>query len=148
VALDGERPGAVTLPGVNRGAQVSLLRWLRRQLQAARRRPASTSEAAVENDDPSEVRRLLADMPFSDAQRRHVEGTCWDAWEEGPLGLGARDRASSLLDAVRRPFLACRVDRSENLRLPEIWIGAVLQGKLARARSAPIRPSPLRRHPR
>jgi hypothetical protein len=66
---------------VNRGAQVSLLRWLRRQLQ----QPTTTREhleAAVENDDPSEVRRLLADMPFSDAQRRHVEDLL-DAWEEG-----------------------------------------------------------------
>jgi hypothetical protein len=66
---------------VSRGAQVSLLRWLRRQLQ----QPTPTREhleAAVENDDPSEVRRLLADMPFSDAQRRHVEDLL-DAWEGG-----------------------------------------------------------------
>ena len=66
---------------MNRGAQVSLLRWLRRQLQ----QPTLTREhleAAVENDDPSEVRRLLGDMPFSDAQRRHVEDLL-DAWEEG-----------------------------------------------------------------
>ena len=44
---------------MSRGAQVSLLRWLRRQLQ----QPTPTREhleAAVENDDPSEVRRLLA----------------------------------------------------------------------------------------
>lgn len=66
---------------MSRGAQVSLLRWLRRQLQ----QPTLTREhleAAVENDDPSEVRRLLADIPFSDAQRRHVEDLL-DAWEEG-----------------------------------------------------------------
>jgi len=66
---------------VSRGAQVSLLRWLRRQLQ----QPTPTREhleAAVENDDPSEVRRLLGDMPFSEAQRRHVEDLL-DAWEEG-----------------------------------------------------------------
>ena len=66
---------------MNRGAQVSLLRWLRRQLQ----QPTPTREhleAAVENDDPSEVRRLLGDMPFTDAQRRHVEDLL-DAWEEG-----------------------------------------------------------------
>lgn len=66
---------------MSRGAQVSLLRWLRRQLQ----QPTPTREhleAAVENDDPSEVRRLLGDMPFSDAQRRHVEDLL-DAWEEG-----------------------------------------------------------------
>jgi hypothetical protein len=66
---------------VSRGAQVSLLRWLRRQLQ----QPTPTREhleAAVENDDPSEVRRLLGDMQFTDAQRRHVEDLL-DAWEEG-----------------------------------------------------------------
>jgi hypothetical protein len=66
---------------VNRGSQVSLLRWLRRQLQ----QPTLTRErleAAVENDDPSEVRRLLEDVPFTDEQRRHVEGLL-DAWEEG-----------------------------------------------------------------
>jgi hypothetical protein len=66
---------------VSRGAQVSLLRWLRRQLQ----QPTLTREhleAAVENDDPSEVRRLLAEVPFTDAQRRHVEDLL-DAWEEG-----------------------------------------------------------------
>jgi hypothetical protein len=66
---------------VTRGAQVSLLRWLRRQLQ----QPTPTRErleAAVENDDPSEVRRLLADVPFTGPQRRHVEGLL-DAWEEG-----------------------------------------------------------------
>lgn len=65
---------------MNRAAQVSLLRWLRRQLQ----QPMPTREhleAAVENDDPSEVRRLLADMQFTDAQRRQVEGLL-DAWEE------------------------------------------------------------------
>lgn len=66
---------------MSRGAQVSLLRWLRRQLQ----QPTPTREhleAAVENDDPSEVRRLLRDMQFTDAQRRHVEDLL-DAWEEG-----------------------------------------------------------------
>ncbi len=66
---------------MNRGAQISLLRWLRRQLQ----QPTPSRErleAAVENDDPSEVRRLLADVPFTAEQRRHVEGLL-DAWEEG-----------------------------------------------------------------
>jgi hypothetical protein len=65
---------------VNRAAQVSLLRWLRRQLQ----QPTPSREhleAAVENDDPAEVRRLLAGMPFTEAQRRHVEGML-DAWED------------------------------------------------------------------
>ena len=66
---------------MSRGAQVSLLRWLRRQLQ----QPTPTREhleAAIENDDPEEVRRLLANVPFTDQQRRHVEGML-DAWEEG-----------------------------------------------------------------
>ena len=65
---------------MTRGAQVSLLRWLRRQLQ----QPTPMREhleAAIENDDPFEVRRLLADVPFTDEQRRHVEGLL-DAWEE------------------------------------------------------------------
>ena len=65
---------------MTRAAQVSLLRWLRRQLQQPT--PARERlEAAIEHDDPSEVRRLLADMPFTAAQRRHVEGLL-DAWED------------------------------------------------------------------
>ena len=65
---------------MTRGAQVSLLRWLRRQLQQPT--PAREHlEAAIENDDPSEVRRLLVDVPFTDEQRRHVEGLL-DAWEQ------------------------------------------------------------------
>jgi hypothetical protein len=59
---------------------VSLRRWLRRQLQ----QPTPSREhleAAVENDDPAEVRRLLADVPFTEAQRRHVNGLL-DAWEK------------------------------------------------------------------
>ena len=64
---------------MTRAAQVSLLRWLRRQLQQPT--PGREHlEAAVENDDPSEVRRLLADMSFTDEQRRHVKGLL-DAWE-------------------------------------------------------------------
>jgi hypothetical protein len=66
---------------MTRAAQVSLLRWLRRQLQQPT--PAREHlEAAVENDDPAEVRRLLVKMPFTAEQRRHVEGLL-DAWEEG-----------------------------------------------------------------
>jgi hypothetical protein len=56
-----------------------MLRWLRRQLRqpgVARER----LEAAVANDDPAEVRRLLAQLPFTDAQRRNVEQML-DAWE-------------------------------------------------------------------
>lgn len=60
---------------------MSLLRWLRRQL----RQPTPQREhleAAIENDDPQEVRRLVALAPFSEAQRRHVEGLV-ARWEEG-----------------------------------------------------------------
>ena len=66
---------------MTRAAQVSLLRWLRRQLQ----QPTPTREhleAAVENNDPSEARRLLAGVAFTPEQRRHVDGLL-DAWEEG-----------------------------------------------------------------
>ena len=62
-------------------AAVSLLRWLRRQL----REPTpwrERLEAAVANDDPSEARRLLARMDFTEAQQRHVAGLI-DRWEEG-----------------------------------------------------------------
>ena len=58
---------------------MSLLRWLRRQL----RQPLPVREhleAAVENDDPREARRLVAAFPFSDEQRRNVEQLL-DAWE-------------------------------------------------------------------
>jgi hypothetical protein len=61
-------------------ATVSLLRWLRRQL----RQPTPQREhleAAVANDDPAEARRLVALIPFTDAQRRHVDGLL-DRWEE------------------------------------------------------------------
>ncbi len=60
-------------------ARVSLLRWLRRQL----RQPGGIQEhleAAVEHDDPAEARRLLARLPFSEAQRRYVDSIL-DAWE-------------------------------------------------------------------
>jgi hypothetical protein len=59
-------------------ATVSLLRWLRRQL----REPTpwrERLEAAVANDDPAEARRLLEQMDFTDAQRRHVSGLI-DRW--------------------------------------------------------------------
>jgi hypothetical protein len=61
-------------------ATVSLLRWLRRQL----RQPTPQREhleAAVANDDPAEARRLVALIPFTEAQRRHVEGLL-ERWEE------------------------------------------------------------------
>ena len=60
-------------------AQVSLLRWLRRQL--TQRTPVREHlEAAVENDDPAEARRLVERFEFTDAQRRNVEQLL-DAWE-------------------------------------------------------------------
>jgi hypothetical protein len=65
-------------------AAVSLLRWLRRQL----RQPTPQREhleAAIANDDPGEVRRLVALAPFTDAQRRHVEGLI-SRWEDGHAG--------------------------------------------------------------
>jgi hypothetical protein len=65
---------------VNRAAAVSLRRWLRRQL--AQPLPMRERlEAAVEHDDPAEVRRLLAEVPFTNEQRRHVDRLL-DAWEE------------------------------------------------------------------
>jgi hypothetical protein len=60
---------------------VSLLRWLRGQL----RQPTPQREhleAAITNDDPAEVRRLISLAPFTDAQRRHVEGLI-GRWEDG-----------------------------------------------------------------
>jgi hypothetical protein len=61
-------------------AAVSLRRWLRRQL--AQPLPVREHlEAAVENDDPADVRRLLTRFDFSDAQRHHVESLV-DAWEQ------------------------------------------------------------------
>jgi hypothetical protein len=60
-------------------AAVSLRRWLRRQL----REPAPQRErleAAIANDDPGEVRRILDACSFNDAQRHHVESLL-DEWE-------------------------------------------------------------------
>ena len=65
---------------MNRAAAVSLRRWLRRQLtQPLPMR--ERLEAAVEHDDPAEVRRLLAEVPFTPEQRRHVDRLL-DAWEK------------------------------------------------------------------
>jgi hypothetical protein len=60
-------------------ATVSLLRWLRRQL----REPTAQREhleAAIANDDPAEARRIIALVPFNEAQRRHVE-LLLDEWQ-------------------------------------------------------------------
>ena len=59
---------------------MSLRRWLRRQL----RQPTPQREhleAAIRNNDPYEVRQLIAIAPFTDAQRRHVDGLI-ARWEE------------------------------------------------------------------
>lgn len=63
---------------------VHLRRWLRRQL----RQPTPQRErleAAVENDDPAEARRLLDLFDFTEAQRRHVAGLV-DEWERSRDG--------------------------------------------------------------
>jgi len=62
-------------------ATVSLLRWLRRQLQE----PSPLRErleAAIANDDPQEARRIVTNAPFSDTQRRHIERLL-EEWERG-----------------------------------------------------------------
>lgn len=59
---------------------VSLLRWLRRQM----REPTAQREhleAAIANNDPAEARRIVAVVPFNDAQRRHVERLL-DEWQQ------------------------------------------------------------------
>jgi hypothetical protein len=63
----------------DRAAKVSLLRWFRRQLRqpdALRER----LEAAIDNDDSDEARRIVARYEFSPAQSRHVERLI-DEWE-------------------------------------------------------------------
>ena len=76
-------------------ARVSLLRGLRQQL----REPAAIREhleAAVDNDDPAEARRLLSGLPFSEPQRRYVDDVL-AAWErrkaEGAESRGDRSLA-------------------------------------------------------
>ena len=65
---------------------MSLLRWLRRPL--AQPTPQREHlEAAVENDDPAEARRLLADAPFSSEQRRYVDDVL-DRWDREKAGDG------------------------------------------------------------
>ena len=64
---------------LSRATRVSLLRWLRRQL----RQPEPLRErleAAIENDDPAEARRIVARFDFSEGQRRHLEGLLAE-WE-------------------------------------------------------------------
>lgn len=69
----------MTRASASTAARVSLLRWLRRQL--AQPTPAREHlEAAVQADDPAEVRRILGAADFGEVQRRHVEGLL-TAWE-------------------------------------------------------------------
>ena len=67
------------LESVRGATRVSLLRWLRRQL----RQPEPLREhleAAIENGDVAEARRIVEQFDFSAAQRRHVERLL-DEWE-------------------------------------------------------------------
>jgi len=71
---------------VSRAAQVSLLRWLRRQL----RQPEPLRErleAAIGNADAGEARRIVARFEFSPAQRRHLDRLL-EEWERS-LGTAA-----------------------------------------------------------
>ena len=71
-----------------RAVTVSLLRWLRRQLQQPN--PARERlEAAVANDDPHEARLCLERFEFSPDQRRHVERLL-EAWEDEIASSGRR----------------------------------------------------------
>jgi hypothetical protein len=79
---------------VERAAKVSLLRWLRRQL----RQPdplRERLEAAIENDDYAEARRIVARYEFSPVQTRHVERLI-DEWarEVQPSTQNRTDRRS------------------------------------------------------
>jgi hypothetical protein len=65
-------------------ARVSLMRWLRRQLQQPL--PGREHlEAAVANDDPVEARRVLAAAPFSGPQRQYVDDVL-DRWDREKAG--------------------------------------------------------------
>ena len=73
------RPEVVTLEDGTTAAR----RWLRRQL----RQPAEFREhleAAAASDDPVEARRLLGRVPFSPAQRRHLDDLL-ERWERERL---------------------------------------------------------------
>jgi uncharacterized protein (DUF433 family) len=75
----GPGPGALAPELVTIDAAASVRRWLRRQLM----QPTPFREhleAAAESDDPAEARRLLATVPFSEAQRRHV-AELLERWE-------------------------------------------------------------------
>jgi hypothetical protein len=70
---------SVGLEPVKGAGRVSLLRWLRRQLRQAE--PLRERlEAAIESDDVTEARRIVARFEFSPAQLRHVSRLL-DEWE-------------------------------------------------------------------
>jgi hypothetical protein len=74
---------------LDRATNVSLLRWLRRQLRQSE--PLRERlEAAIEQNDPAEARRVVAQFDFSDAQRRHVSGLI-DEWERRLRGAPTDD---------------------------------------------------------
>ncbi len=73
---------------MSRAAQIRLQRWLRRQLR--QREPLRERlEAAIENTDPVEARRIVARFEFSPLQRRHLDHL-FDEWESD-LGAAADD---------------------------------------------------------
>jgi uncharacterized protein (DUF433 family) len=75
----GPGPGSLAPDLVTVDGSAPVRRWLRRQLM----QPVPFKEhleAAAASDDPAEARRLLAGVPFSDAQRRHVSELL-DRWE-------------------------------------------------------------------
>ena len=83
----------MSIEPVGRAAKVSLLRWLRRQL----RQPDPMREhleAAIENDDPGEARRIVAHYEFTDAQRHHIVRLL-DEWEHDLRGAGDLDSSGA-----------------------------------------------------
>ncbi len=73
---------------MERATGVSLLRWLRRQLE--QREPLRERlEAAIEHGDPVEARRIVAWFAFSEAQRRHLDRLI-DDWERQRRGVHVR----------------------------------------------------------
>ena len=73
---------------MGRATRVSLLRWLRGQLQQPE--PVRERlEAAIEHGDPAEARRIVTRFAFSDAQRRHVDRLI-DDWEHQRTGVHVR----------------------------------------------------------
>jgi hypothetical protein len=74
---------------VGRGAKVSLLRWLRRQLRE--RSPLRERlEAAIDNDDSSEARRIIARYDLSAMQRHHLDNLLAEWEHDLPPGGGRK----------------------------------------------------------